>query len=104
MPATNHGFAAQACRSRGACPRQAVTGAEFSEATGEILQRHRPGRHRAAVDGADLLSQDGAGEIFQHGMDLLLHRMFGTEIFVPLDAHRASEAEKAGVLAGAIVV
>ena len=51
-----------------------------------------------------LFAKDGAGEIFQHGAHLPLHRMVGTQIFGGIGAHRAGEAEKAGVLAGAIVM
>ena len=46
----------------------------------------------------------GAGKVFQHGAHLPLHRMFGPEIIGRVGAHRASEAEEAGMLAGAIVV
>ncbi len=70
----------------------------------KILQRHRPGRHRAAVDGADLLPQGGAGEVFQYGAHLPLYRMLGPKIISRVGARRASEAEEAGMLAGAIVV
>ena len=41
----------------------------------QILQRDRPGRHRAAVDGAAVVAEHGAGQIFQHRPHLALHRM-----------------------------
>ena len=108
VPATNHGFCAHAARSRAAacarCGREPVAGAEFGEGARQILERYRPGRHGAAVDRAMVRRQWRRGQIFQHGVNLALHRMLGLPIAAAIRIQGAGETEKAGMLAGAIVV
>ena len=48
--------------------------------------------------------QHRAGQIFEHGTHFALHRMLRPPIIGVIDAHRAGDAEKARVLAGAIVM
>ena len=57
------------------------------------LPRSAPSSHRWRR----YLPKGGAGEVFQHGTHLPLHRMFGPEI-TRVGAHCASEAEEAGML------
>ena len=95
---------AQPRRRLGALRRQALPAAKAREAARQRAERQRPGRHRAAVDRADILRQRRAGQAFQRGLDLALHRMRRLDIAAGVGVHRAGGAEKAGVLAGAVVV
>jgi hypothetical protein len=81
-----------------------LAGAEFGEGVSEISQRDRPGRHRAAVDRATVVAEYGAGEVFQHRLDLALDRMLRLPVIGMVDALGTGDAQEASVLAGAIVV
>ena len=53
-------------RSPRAFGRNTAAGAEFGKAVREIMQWHRPGRHRTAVDRAAASPKCGAGKILKH--------------------------------------
>ncbi len=91
-------------RGPGAIGRQPHAGAEAGEAARQAHQRQRPGRRRAAIDGAVVLRQRHAGQAFDGVPNQALHRMRRLGVVRAVGAGGASDAEKARVLARAIVV
>src|ERR1700745_1489178 len=100
VPATYHRLFAQSRRRSCALGGTSATTAELVKAGREIAQWPRPGRHRAAVDGADRLAQSGAGKILKHASNQVLHRVLPPPGVSMLDAERAGDAQKARMLAG----
>ena len=70
----------------------------------QMLERHGPGRHRAAIDGATLVRERARCHGLDCRLDLALHRLLGLDVAARLGAERAGETEKARVLARAVVV
>ena len=109
VPATCHGCAAQASRSRAAararCGQHVRAAAEPREGQRQRVERQRPGRHRAAVDRADVVRTSGAWlKVLQRVLHRALHRMRRLDVVAGIGAGGAGDAEKARMLARAVVV
>ena len=106
VPATCHGWALQAARSvlrpwcappRSRCWCRSARRRARAPTGGAC-------RHRATVDRATIISQQGAGQLLQYGLDLALDRMVRRRIAAVRRTQRAGGAEKSRMLAGAVVV
>src|SRR5215475_9475479 len=92
-------------RSRlGALGRKPVARAKARKAEREMLERHRPGRHRAAVDAAALVGNRSPSDAFDSRLDFSLHWMSWLDVATRIGAEHAGQAQKSGMLARTVVV
>ncbi len=109
---TGSGDEMRPCRTRRTNPSrrpgpvriEPPAGAESRKTVRKLFQRQGPGRDRAAVDRATPIVQRDPGDPLERRFDRALHRMRRIGVTRRIRPHRAGDAQKSGVLAGAIVV